>query len=128
MRRSSIVLAAAVLLLGVADAMVGAYLVLYLADVRHLDPVRIGVALSAYALGGIVVSRLLGRRFDRRPTRAYAVAVTGLGGLGLVLITRGRGARRAGGARSRGRPAGGWADPATARRRCCAGSPRPPRP
>jgi SET family sugar efflux transporter-like MFS transporter len=34
----------------------------------------------------MVVSSLLGRRFDRHPTRIYAAAVTAAGALGLVLI------------------------------------------
>jgi SET family sugar efflux transporter-like MFS transporter len=75
------------LLLGIADAMVGAYFVLFQADVMGLAPVQIGFVASVQAVGGIVVSWLLGQRFDRRPTRAYVVAVTGLGGLGLVLVT-----------------------------------------
>ena len=87
-RRPLVALGAAVLLLGIADAMVGAYFVLFLADGRGLGPVRIGVVFSTYAVGGLVVSWLLGRRFDRRPTRAYAVAVIALAGLGLVLLTR----------------------------------------
>ncbi len=85
--RALVSLSAAILLLGIADAMVGAYLVLFQADVLGLGPVQIGVVASTQAVGGMVVSWILGRRFDRRPTRAYAIAVTGLGGVGLVLMT-----------------------------------------
>ena len=87
-RRPLVFLSAAILLLGIADAMVGAYFVLFQANVVGLGPVQIGVVASTQAVGGIAVSWMLGRRFDRRPTRAYAVAVTVLGGLGLVLATR----------------------------------------
>ena len=87
-RRPVVCLFAAILLLGIADAMVGAYFVLFQADVVGLGPARIGVVVSTQAVGGIAVSWLLGRRFDRRPTRAYVVVVTGLGALGLVLTAR----------------------------------------
>jgi SET family sugar efflux transporter-like MFS transporter len=77
----------AVLLLGIADSMVGSYAVLFAADEVGLTPLQVGAFASAPALGGILVSWLLGRRFDRRPTRRYAVVVTALGALGLVLMT-----------------------------------------
>ena len=87
-RRPVVCLFAAILLLGIADAMVGAYFVVFQADVVGLGPAQIGVVASTQAVGGIAVSWMLGRRFDRRPTRGYVVAVAGLGGLGLVLVTR----------------------------------------
>jgi SET family sugar efflux transporter-like MFS transporter len=80
--------AVAILLLGVADSMVGSYLVLFAADEAGMTPMQIGAFTTAAAAGGIVVSWLLGRRFDRRPARVYTVAVTALAGLGLVLMTR----------------------------------------
>ena len=86
-RRPLVSLAVAILLLGVADSMVGSYLVLFASDVAGLNPLQVGVFASAPAMGGIAVSWLVGRRFDRRPTRTYAVVVTALGGLGLVLLT-----------------------------------------
>jgi len=49
--------------------------------------VQVGVFASAPAVGGIVISSLLGRRFDRRPTRAYAAGVAVLGAVGLALLT-----------------------------------------
>jgi SET family sugar efflux transporter-like MFS transporter len=79
-------LATAVLLLGIADSMVGSYAVLFAADEVGLSPLQVGVFASAPAVGGMVVSSLLGRRFDRHPTRIYAAAVTAAGALGLVLI------------------------------------------
>jgi MFS transporter, SET family, sugar efflux transporter len=86
--RAFVPLAVAVLLLGIADSMVGSYLVLFAADEAGMTPLQIGVFATAPAAGGIVVSWRLGRRFDRRPARAYTVAVTALAGLGLALMTR----------------------------------------
>ena len=80
-------LAAAVLALGIADSMVGSYAVLFAADQAGMTPLQVGIFASAPSIGGIVVSWLLGRRFDRRPTRRYVPVVTLLGALGLVLMT-----------------------------------------
>jgi MFS transporter, SET family, sugar efflux transporter len=79
-------LAGAVLLLGVADSMVGSYAVLFAADEVGLGPLEVGVFVSAPAVGGILVSSLLGRRFDRRPTRRYALLVALGGALGLAVM------------------------------------------
>jgi MFS transporter, SET family, sugar efflux transporter len=88
--RAFATLATAVLLLGIADSMVGSYAVLFAADEVGLSPVQVGVFSSAPAVGGIVVSTLLGRRFDRQPTRFYAAVVSAAGalGLGLYAVTR----------------------------------------
>ena len=88
LRRSLAPLAAAILLLGIADSMVGSYIVLFATDVAGLNPVQVGVLASAPAVGGIAVSWLLGRRFDRKPMRSYTVVVTALAGVGLALMTR----------------------------------------
>jgi SET family sugar efflux transporter-like MFS transporter len=86
-RAATTSLAGAVLLLGIADSMVGSYLVLFASDEVGLDPFRVGVVSSATAVGGIAVSWLLGRRFDRRPARRYTVAVALAGAAGLVLLS-----------------------------------------
>jgi MFS transporter, SET family, sugar efflux transporter len=86
-RMSFTSLAAAILLLGIADSMVGSYLVLFAADEAGMEPLQIGVFASAPAVGGILASWLLGRRFDRHPTRTYTVSVTALGAAGLGLMT-----------------------------------------
>jgi MFS transporter, SET family, sugar efflux transporter len=78
----------AVLLLGVGDSMVNSYLVLFGADVVGLTPLRIGVWSSVFAVAGITISWWLGRLFDRRPTRTYAVVVTLLGSAGYLLLPR----------------------------------------
>jgi SET family sugar efflux transporter-like MFS transporter len=76
-----------VLLLGIADSMFGSYAVLFAADEVGLSPLQVGLFASAQAVGGIVVSSLLGRRFDRHPSRSYAVGVAISGALGLALLT-----------------------------------------
>ncbi|WP_436534429.1 MFS transporter [Actinoplanes sp. HUAS TT8] len=83
-----LVLLAAVFLLGVADAMVNSYIVLFGADVVGLTPLQIGVWSSVFAIGGITIGWWLGRRFDRRPTRAYAIAVILLGAAGYTVLPR----------------------------------------
>ena len=77
---------AAVLLLGIADSMVNSYIVLFGADVAGLTPLQIGVWSSVFAIGGITISWWLGRRFDRRPARAYAIAVILLASAGYLLL------------------------------------------
>lgn len=79
---------AAVLLLGTADSMIHSYLVLFAADVVGLTPLRIGVWSSVAAVGGITISWWLGRLFDRRPARAYAIVVIVLGSAGYALLPR----------------------------------------
>ena len=79
---------AAVLLLGIADAMVNSYIVLFGADVAGLTPFQIGVWSSVFAVGGITIGWWLGRRFDRRPTKAYGIAVILLGAAGYLLLPR----------------------------------------
>jgi SET family sugar efflux transporter-like MFS transporter len=81
-------LLAAVLLLGIGDAMINSYIVLFGADVAGLTPLQIGVWSSVFALGGITISWRLGRLFDRRPARGYAVVVILLGAAGYVLLPR----------------------------------------
>jgi SET family sugar efflux transporter-like MFS transporter len=79
---------AAVLLLGIADSMVNSYIVLFGADVAGLTPFQIGVWSSVFALGGITISWWLGRLFDRRPARSYAIVVILLGATGYLLLPR----------------------------------------
>ena len=85
---TSLVLFAAVLLLGIADSMVNSYIVLFGADVVGLTPLQIGVWSSTFAIGGIAIGWWLGRLFDRRPARTYAIVVILLGSAGYVLLPR----------------------------------------
>jgi MFS transporter, SET family, sugar efflux transporter len=79
---------AAVLLLGIADSVVNSYIVLFGADVAGLTPLQIGVWASVFALSGITIGWWLGRAFDRRPARAYAITVILLGSAGYLLLPR----------------------------------------
>lgn len=79
---------AAVLLLGIADSMVSSYFVLFGADVVGLTPLQIGVWSSVFAIGGITIGWWLGRLFDRRPARTYAIVVILLSSAGYVLLPR----------------------------------------
>ncbi|MEV0899675.1 MFS transporter [Actinoplanes sp. NPDC049802] len=83
----SMSLAVAVLLLGVADSMVGSYFVLFVTDVTGLSPWQTGVFVSVHGVGGIFLSWLAGRGFDRRPSRGYAAAAMLSGGAALCLMT-----------------------------------------
>ncbi|MBU2662645.1 MFS transporter [Actinoplanes bogorensis] len=78
----------AVLLLGIADAMVNSYIVLFGADAVGLSPLQVGVWSSVFALGGITIGWWLGRLFDRRPARTYAIIVILLGVAGYALLPR----------------------------------------
>jgi SET family sugar efflux transporter-like MFS transporter len=79
---------AAVLLLGIADSMINSYIVLFGADAAGLTPLQIGVWASVFAISGITVGWWLGRLFDRRPARAYAIVVILLGSAGYLLLPR----------------------------------------
>lgn len=83
-----LVLFAAVLLFGVADSMVNSYIVLFGADVVGLTPPQIGVWSSVFAIAGITIGWWLGRLFDRRPARTYAIVVILLGSAGYALLPR----------------------------------------
>ena len=79
---------AAVLLLGIGDSMVNSYIVLFGADVVGLTPLQIGVWASVFAISGITIGWWLGRLFDRRPARTYAIVVILLGSAGYLLLPR----------------------------------------
>ena len=79
---------AAVLLLGIGDSMVNSYIVLFGADVVGLTPVQIGVWTSVFAIAGMAIGWWLGRLFDRRPARAYAIVVILLAAVGYALLPR----------------------------------------
>lgn len=83
-----LVLFAAVLLLGIADSMVNSYIVLFGADVVGLTPLQIGVWSSVLAVAGIAIGWWLGRLFDRRPARVYAIAVTVSTSVGYLLLPK----------------------------------------
>ena len=86
-RRPVAALAASVVLLGLADSLIRAYLVLFLADDVGLSPTRIGLLFSLPAVGGIALSIVLGRRFDRHPTRRWLVGSVVASAAGYALLT-----------------------------------------
>jgi SET family sugar efflux transporter-like MFS transporter len=80
-----------VLLLGIADSMIGPYLVLFGADEAQLSPLQVGVFISVIAVSGLAVSTWLGRRYDRSASRApafIALAAPAVGYLALTKTTR----------------------------------------
>ena len=84
-------LLAGVLLLGIADSMIGPYLVLFGADRAGLSAFQVGVFLSLIAVSGLAVSTWLGRRYDRSAARwpaLLAVAAPAAGFLALTTTTR----------------------------------------
>jgi SET family sugar efflux transporter-like MFS transporter len=83
----SMSLAVAVLLLGVADSMVGSYFVLFVTEVAGLTPLQTGLFVSIHGAGGIMIAWLAGRGFDLRPSRGYAAAAMLSGGVALWLMT-----------------------------------------
>ena len=80
-------LLAGVLLLGVAESMVGPYVVLFGADRAHLSPFAIGVFVSLTAVSGMVVSVWLGRRYDQAPSRIPALLAIAAAAVGYSLLT-----------------------------------------
>ena len=70
--RSSFFLALVVVdvLAGLADAMSGPYIVLFLVDQAHLSPLLLGVILTARAIAGIAFATGLGAWVDRRTSVA----------------------------------------------------------
>ncbi|MDG6106300.1 MFS transporter [Dactylosporangium aurantiacum] len=79
-----------VLVLGIADSMIGPYLVLLGTDRARLSPVQVGVFMSLIAASGLAVSTWLGRRFDASHGRwpaLVAVAAPAAGYLALTTTT-----------------------------------------
>ncbi|WP_432510880.1 MFS transporter [Kineococcus sp. SYSU DK001] len=80
-------LAGSVVLLGLADSVVGSCYVLFLDDHADLSATQIGLLFSLPALGGIAFTLWSGRRFDRRPTRTWALLATAASAVGYALLT-----------------------------------------
>jgi SET family sugar efflux transporter-like MFS transporter len=76
-----------VLLLGVAESMTGPYLVLFGSDRANLSPFAIGVFASLVSVSGMVISTLLGRRYDRSPARWPALLAVMASAVGYLLLT-----------------------------------------
>ncbi|MGC9669545.1 sugar efflux transporter [Planosporangium sp. 12N6] len=80
-------LVGSVLLLGIADSMIGPYLVLFGADQAHLSPLQVGVFMSLIAVNGLVVSTWLGRRYDRSASRWPAFVALAAPAVGYLALT-----------------------------------------
>jgi MFS transporter, SET family, sugar efflux transporter len=76
-----------VLLLGIADSMIGPYLVLFGADEAQLSPLQVGVFMSVIAVSGLAVSTWLGRRYDRSASRAPAFIALAAPAVGYLALT-----------------------------------------
>jgi MFS transporter, SET family, sugar efflux transporter len=76
-----------VLLLGIADSMIGPYLVLFGADEAHLSPLQVGVFMSVIAVSGLAISAWLGRRYDRSASRAPAFIALAAPAVGYLALT-----------------------------------------
>ncbi|MGK5684717.1 MFS transporter [Actinoplanes sp. URMC 104] len=76
-----------VLVLGIADSMIGPYLVLFGANEADLSPLRVGVFLSLISASGLVVSTWLGRRYDRAPSRWPALVAVLAPAAGYLTLT-----------------------------------------
>jgi len=86
-RRLLPILLIGVLLIGLADAMVGPYLVLFGANEAHLSPFAIGVFVSVTAISGMALSTWLGARYDRSPSRRPALLAVLAPAAGYTLLT-----------------------------------------
>jgi SET family sugar efflux transporter-like MFS transporter len=80
---------AAVLFIGVGDAVGGSYMTLFAVDQGHMNPLQLGIFLAAFALSGIAVNTVFGRWFDNRPSMVpvFLVLVTTTAGYLLLTTT-----------------------------------------
>ena len=76
-----------VLVLGIADSMIGPYLVLFGADEARLSPLQVGVFISVIAVSGLAVSTWLGRRYDQSASRAPAFIALAAPAIGYLALT-----------------------------------------
>jgi MFS transporter, SET family, sugar efflux transporter len=76
-----------VLALGVADSVIGPYLVLYGTQTAHLTPLQAGLFMSVISVGGLAVSTWLGRRYDRAASRWPALVAVGAPAAGYAALT-----------------------------------------
>ncbi|GAA2681080.1 sugar efflux transporter [Actinoplanes palleronii] len=76
---------------GVATAVVGPFLGMFLSTEVHASPLQVTVFLIAAALSGVTMSHVIGRFSDRRPIRRtllIAAALAGCAGAGLTSVVR----------------------------------------
>jgi len=73
-------------LVGLADAVSGPYVVLFLVDEAHLGPLSLSAILTARALGGIAFATAFGAWVDRRMSIAPLLLALGGSSVGYVLL------------------------------------------
>ncbi|MDG4825032.1 sugar efflux transporter [Asanoa sp. WMMD1127] len=78
------------LLLGIADSMVGPYLVLFGTKEVGLSPLRVGIFMSLVAASGLVLSAWLGGRYDRSASRWPAFVAVVAPALGYLALAEAR--------------------------------------
>jgi MFS transporter, SET family, sugar efflux transporter len=84
-------LAAAILFIGLGDAVTGSYMTLFAVDKAHLSPLELGTLLTVLALSSILVSTAFGHWLDRAPSRIplfSALLMTTVGYALLALTTQ----------------------------------------
>ena len=81
-------LGAAVLLVGLAEALSQTYIVLYGIDVLHLSAVQVGLCFTATGVTGLLAALWCGRRYDRQPSRRWLLGVVLAGAAGWVLLSQ----------------------------------------
>ncbi len=65
---------------------IGAYLAVYLANVRHFGPAQIGLAIAAGGFASVVVQVPMGALIDRTRRKRLVVAVAGLIGAAAAIV------------------------------------------
>ncbi|WP_221325035.1 sugar efflux transporter [Actinoplanes sp. L3-i22] len=76
---------------GIATAVVGPFLGLFLSTAVHAGPVQVSAFLIVASLSGVAMSQLIARVSDRRPMRRtllIAAALAGCAGTGLTSVVR----------------------------------------
>src|ERR1700675_1700032 len=84
-------LAAAILFIGLGDAVTGSYMTLFAVDRAHLSPLALGTLLTVLALSSILVSTSFGHWLHREPSRVplfFALLMTTVGYALLALTTQ----------------------------------------
>src|SRR3954447_12821474 len=75
-----------VLALGLAESMIGPYLVLFGTQTAHLPPLQVGAFMSLISLSGLAMSTWLGRRYDRSASRWPALVAVSAAAAGYASL------------------------------------------
>jgi SET family sugar efflux transporter-like MFS transporter len=80
-------IAAAILFVGLGDAVAGAYLTLFAVNQAHLSPLALGTFLTVLALSGIIISTAFGCWLDRAPSLVPLFLALFMTVVGYALLT-----------------------------------------